>query len=255
MAIITVLRMLRLVLDFDGVLCDSVHEAFYATWVAYHRYQRERVPNHISLQTRTTFYRYRPFIRTGQHLMLLQHIIAEGIQLHSQDDFERELLQISEEQQQQWRSWLYQVREEMREGDQELQLRLQPLYPGVQKLLLTLSSTDGVIILSTKRTDFIAAILAHNRVPWRSDYIYSVQKESKIDVIQRLQHATPEQHTIIFIDDHLPHLLSRPEATARNMRCLLANWGYVLPEWCRNRHYETIDLADLRSLVASLFSV
>ncbi len=246
--------MLRLVLDFDGVLCDSVHEAFYATWVAYYRHQPEQLPNHIPLQTRSTFYHYRPFIRTGQHLMLLQHLIARGTQLHSQDDFERELSQTSEEQQQQWRSWLYQVREEMREGDQEQQLRLQPLYPGIRELLLKLTLTEGVIILSTKRADFIAAILAHNRVPWKSDGIHSVQKESKIDAIQRLQRATQAEHITIFVDDHLPHLLPQQEATTHNMRCLLANWGYVLPEWCHNHRYETIDMAGLRSLVATLFS-
>ena len=254
--------MVRLALDFDGVLCDSVHEAFYSTWIAYYRHQRSHLPHQITLKMRDTFYRYRPYIRTGQHLMLLQHIIWEGGELHNQDDFERALSVTPDAVLQQWREWLYQVREEIRAEDHAQQLRLQPLYPGMRELLIKLSSAAGVIILSTKRADFIAGILSHNHVPWDNQHILSVHKESKIEALQRLReesrkahrstHADSPQPLITFIDDHLPHLLSQEEAQAHGMRCLLATWGYVVPEWCRNQHYETIDLKGFRSLISSL---
>ena len=245
--------MVRVALDFDGVLCDSVHEAFFSTWIAYTRYHKGSSPTHIPLVYRDTFYSYRPFIRTGQHLMLLHHVIEKGSTLRSQDDFERELEAVSDHQLHQWRVWLYKVREEMRAEDYEHYLRLQPLYAPMRAILPRLSGVEGVIILSTKRADFITDILEYNDIQWDPAAVYSVNKESKIAALRRMRGGVGGDEPVIFIDDHRPHLLPRTESAAQGLRCLVATWGYVAHEWCVDQTYETINIEDVDSLLSPFF--
>lgn len=231
-----------LYLDFDGVICDSVLEAFYCSYLAYHAIPYTEDPSTYASDANCSygvakdiFFQYRPFIRSGQHLMLLQHCINRDIALHTQQDFETQLQHISAEQLQTWRNQLYTIRERMHSNRFSTYIALNTLYPHVQKHVHALSTCANAYILSTKRTDMIAIVLQHNQITWPSERIFSVDKKGKITAIQERAHR--RNTNIAFIDDHLPHILTIEQGAQYGIDCFLADWGYVLAEWKENNDY------------------
>ena len=234
-------------LDFDGVMCDSVKEAYFCSYLAYHRLSITSDPLAVDNKIIQQFYKYRPFIRSGQHLVFLQFCIARGILLRNHHDFERELSAVSSRQLREWRDLLYVVREKLTAHDMRRFLQLHALYPGIEELARTLSAVENVYILSTKREDIISLILGNRAIDWPVERIISVDTKGKIDAIQT--HRGANHYSVFFVDDHLPHILNKRESIERNIDCYLADWGYTLPEWRRNNAYQHINSEHLLAYV------
>lgn len=236
----------RLYIDFDGVICDSVHEAFVSSYLAYHHLSDISVPDQHPEQ-RALFYRYRPFIRSGQHFMLLQHCIAHSTPLSTQDDFEQQLSSTTEPQLLQWRAALYEVRGRLIERQLAEYINLHTFYPHLPPHLPALSLNPAVYILSTKKIRLISLLLASIDITWPRERMLLSHHTAKIDIIKH-EHAEPAE-TAVFIDDHAPHILTIAQGRSAGIDCYLADWGYVLADWQQDSRYMHVDGDSLHKLI------
>ena len=77
-----------LVLDFDGVICDSIDECFASSWIAYFDLYLQRHPAYMPVSLRRDFARLRPLVRGGADFMLIQEILDKGENVTRQSEFD-----------------------------------------------------------------------------------------------------------------------------------------------------------------------
>ena len=82
------MRERALILDFDGVICDSIDECFISSWTAYFTLYLGRQPAYMPIGLRRDFARLRPLIRGGEDFMLIQEILEQGGTASRQPEFD-----------------------------------------------------------------------------------------------------------------------------------------------------------------------
>ncbi|TVQ37823.1 MAG: hypothetical protein EA384_11015 [Spirochaetaceae bacterium] len=244
---------MTLFLDFDGVICDSVLEAYVSSWIAWHRLVCGREPAAVPLQHRTLFYRYRPFIRNGEDFVLLQQTIEEGIAISTQSDFDDRLARTGAHRMQQYRSAIYSVREQLLRDDRHAWLRLNRIYPHVRSELEWLSQRDDCYILSTKKAAYIAEILIADGVDWPARRVLSAEGRSKIDMMAEVLAERSDPHAA-FVEDQPDHFPGIGDDPGFRLDCFLAAWGYIQPHWLQRRDLTVIEEADFAPLVRKLLA-
>jgi phosphoglycolate phosphatase-like HAD superfamily hydrolase len=214
-----------LFLDFDGVICDSLEECFQSSWLADHAPGIDSTlppPAPSDVAYRAAFRACRPFVRSGEDYIVLHRLIASGKAPASQAEFDADLASVGPEGLARIKKDLYSVRESLLELHRDLWLGWNPLYPGMAEALNGLAGNPSVLILSTKKAEFIAQILAHQGVDWPAERIIYSGKERKLDIVGRLTGGEPS----ILVDDQVEHLdFAHPSCS-----CYAALWGYVTRE-------------------------
>ena len=223
-----------LFLDFDGVICNSLDECFTSSWLAYFSDR----PLSIDLAGRRRFDSYRPFIRRGADYLVLQYCIDRSIALESQDDFDRVLAYLGEEQCDLYQESFYDVRRRLLEESPGFWLSLNPLYPELAPYLVGFARNHWII--TTKEVSFAHRILQYHRVDWNPDRIVCSGKERKLDIIARTVDAPA-----LLVEDQIDHLLDN---SYERIDVLLATWGYIKPEWLE----QDVPLLDAGDIEAAL---
>lgn len=226
-------------LDFDGVICDSVLEAYVSSWIAWYRVICGEEPAAVPLVDRRLFYSYRPFIRNGEDFVLLQRLIGQGVKISSQQQFDRILDQVGAEEMQRYRRAIYAVREELLRHDRDGWLRRNRIYPHVRAELDWLAQRDCCYILSTKKAAYISEILAADAVVWPPERILSTEGKAKLSIIGELL-AADGQQSAAFVEDQPDHFPSSNQRLDFDLECYLARWGYVQRQWLDSSRYSTI---------------
>ncbi len=221
------------------------------------------------------FRRLRPFIRRGGDYVSLQLCLARGPAIDSQaafDAFLAELERTSPGLQDSFHELFYRARRSILAGDPDRWYALNPLYSGIAGLLRRHAHDENLYILSTKEAVFIEKILAYNDIAWDPGRILCSGKEAKLSCIDRVISARSLDHEpagcargpgpgpgfppsggpgpaagcAVFVDDQPEHFAGSSE---HPVRPLLADWGYVLPEWLSAGRYETLSLAGLADVL------
>ena len=228
-------------LDFDGVICDSLPECYAVSLAAYYGlYLKTTVPHHKNDGTETVFRRFRPYIRRGGDYLFIQMAIHQGISLESQSDFDT-LVSDNHDLDDQFHSLFYTARNQLFKTDPERWYALNPLYPTMKELLDRYGKDRSFLILSTKEAHFIAEILRHQGIDWDENRIYCSGKERKLDFIDRVMDELGGTEGL-FIDDQIDHFKG---GSRHPVHCLLADWGYVIPDWLIGGKAETVSLGEL----------
>lgn len=233
-------------LDFDGVVCDSLPECFISSRRAYHEHLKGESLPPATAREKELFHRYRPFIRNGEDYLLLHDLIARGVEVHVQEDLDREIASRGRETMDRYGRLFYRAREEFLREDREFWLELNPLFPGMGEILEKVLGHPKFYILSTKKAEFILEILAHHRIPWREDRVIFSGPRPKGEVIRDLL-AREGGGEAVFVDDQLDHLLTAGKMGG--IRTYLASWGYVKPRWLENGEVPALDREGLAELV------
>lgn len=211
-------------LDFDGVICDSLPECYAVSQAAYFGlYLGRKIPP-SGPEDERTFRQLRPYIRRGGDYLFIQHCLQRHLVIASQKDFDA-VIQEEHGLDDTFHELFYKARRELLASDPQRWHELNPLYPGLKALLLKHGSHGDTLILSTKEADFIAKILAFNGIPWDASNIYCSGKERKLDFIDRVMDELGASQAT-FVDDQIDHFRG---SSTHPVRCLLADWGYVLP--------------------------
>lgn len=220
-----------LVLDFDGVICDSIDECFASSWIAYFNLYLERHPAYMPVSLRRDFARMRPLVRGGEDFMLIQEILEKGGLVSRQEDFDAMARRAGPEKLEKFHELFYRARKELLETDRQSWLALNRIYPHVVSAFERLVPGAPVSILSTKKPDFIAEILTDKGISIpRERILYSAQ-ERKLDIVAQVG-AQSGSSEVVFIDDQIDHLVGgAASGETPRIEVFLATWGYVQEEW------------------------
>ncbi|MBN2416932.1 hypothetical protein JXO52_13885 [bacterium] len=225
-----------LALDFDGVIADSLRECLVVSLNAW-RTLSSRGDTITSLPEvdsglEAAFRRLRPFIRTGEDYILIQMALEAGVTIENQLDFDRFAASYTDDRST-LRHAFYAARTALCSGQHERWLELNPLYPGMADLLRLWPDPDRLLIISTKRSDFIAAILTGNAISFPDDALYYAgpghSKRSIIEALLKERSLSPGLFN--FVDDQVDTLR---KVAPTGVRCFLAAWGYTGSEQIRS---------------------
>jgi phosphoglycolate phosphatase-like HAD superfamily hydrolase len=233
-------------IDFDGVLCDSVKECLVSSWLAYTRLSKKDKKS-ITLSAKKTFYRYRPLIRTGADYVLLQRAMDEGVSLSSQRDFDDYQNALGEKVMGEYREAFYNARSKLLENHRKYWVSLNPLFEEFPPLLKKIAGSYRYIIISTKKSSFIKEILNANSIEWPLDRIVDSEKKRKLSIVENYLNQLSADKAF-FVDDQIDHLKGNNDP---RIEPLLADWGYVKPEWLKQDEVKIISKEKMEILLSN----
>ncbi len=234
------------VLDFDGVICDSIDECFTSSSLAYYDLQQKTIPSLSESDRRAGFARLRPFIRTGEDYLLIHELSDRGITARDQERFDELKSREGPEKMARYRELFYKARIQLLERDRVAWMSMNRIYPNARTALQNAAGA-ALVILSTKRPEFIQEILGHAGLSVPSDRILHSGDEPKLPIVERIR-ADGGFDGAVFIDDQVDFLKNNPFP---RVSVHLASWGYVASEQvARDLGIPVLAAGDLPLLVA-----
>jgi phosphoglycolate phosphatase-like HAD superfamily hydrolase len=217
-----------LVLDFDGVICDSVEECFVSSWEARFRLRggTGQVPEPPA-GSLTAFARLRPFVRNGEDFLVMLEASERGIAVSDQPAFDALAADMGAESLRDFKARFYDARKRLLAEERGRWLRMNRVFPHARAALLAAIGADlPLSILSTKRQPYILEILSANGVDFPPGHVHHTTGP-KVPVVRELLAASGCAKAV-FIDDQIDYLLGLDDPRIEGR---LASWGYVQPEW------------------------
>ncbi len=218
-----------LVLDFDGVICDSIDEGFAASWTAYHRLYLNGTDGQAPDAARAAFARLRPYVRSGEDFVLIQEMVDRGVHVDSQEAFDEWARRAGPSALGRFKELFYAARTSLLESDKDAWLRMNRIYPHVAAGIAALPRGAPLYILSTKRPLFIAEILDARGIVVPRERILHSADEPKLAVVERLR-AQGGFEEAVFVEDQIDAIIGNANP---RIKAYLATWGYVQKEWLR----------------------
>jgi len=238
-----------LVLDFDGVICDSVDECFVASWEARFRLRggTGAVPEPPDGPA-AAFAHLRPFVRNGEDFLVILEAAGRGFAPSDQAGFDAFAGTLPAAELAGFKARFYEARERMLAEDRPRWLRLNRVYPHARESLLAAAAAAVPLrILSTKRQPYILEILAANGIELPPGDVHHTTAH-KGPVVRALLEASGCSRAV-FIDDQVDYLSNLDP----RIEGYLASWGYVRPEWLvPPLRARLLDPAGFTTLVARL---
>jgi phosphoglycolate phosphatase-like HAD superfamily hydrolase len=219
-------RML-LVLDFDGVICDSVEECFVSSWIAWHEGYHGRPAVEAAADVKAAFRAMRPFVRSGEDFVLIQDLLASGEAVNDQSGFDRAWERPGTPPRERFKTIFYEARTRLLEKDRRAWLSMNKIYPHVSAAISRLPPDVPFYILSTKKPSFVHDTLAANGIRLAEGRVLYAQAEPKLSIVEKLRESTGCGEAI-FVEDQIDAL--RGNINPR-IRVYLASWGYVQESW------------------------
>jgi len=234
------------VLDFDGVICDTIDECFVSSWIAYHSLHLKEALRPPARTIRNEFARLRPFVRSGEDFVRIQEILATGARVTDQAGFDALTRQAGKEGRRRFRELFYQARTEMLERDRDGWLALSRIYPHVIVAFAHLPREAPLYVLSTKKREFVEEIVRSEGIQIPFEKILWSDQEPKLATVHRLLQEGGFPQAIL-VDDQIDYLMANED---RRIRVYLAAWGYVQREWlCEPLKVPVLAPQDLRPLL------
>jgi len=221
-----------LALDFDGVICDGMHEYFESAWRAYRRL-RPSSPHEPPAGLFERFARLRPVVETGWEMPTLLHAVLRGAG-------EGEILAG-------WRpdAWLADLgatreavaaeldraRDEWIARDESGWLAAHRFYPGViERLRPLVAGPVRVYVLTTKGGRFAQKLLERQGVAIAPSQVYGKEARRPKRAILLELAAGGDGTGVWFVEDRLQTLRDvKAEQALAGAGLFLAAWGYNTP--------------------------
>jgi phosphoglycolate phosphatase-like HAD superfamily hydrolase len=235
-----------LVLDFDGVICDSVEECFVSSWEARHRLRDAAAPvPEPPAGGPASFARLRPFVRNGEDFLVILEAADRGAAVADQAAFDALAADIGPRVLRKFKARFYEARERLLAEERGRWLRLNRVYPHSREALLAATAAGIPLrILSTKRHPYILEILSANGVALPAGDVCTTTGP-KVPVVRDLLAASGCGNAV-FIDDQIDYLLGLDDPRIEGR-------GYVRPEWLAPPlRVRPIDPKELLALVSRL---
>lgn len=213
-----------ILLDFDGVICDSIEECLVSSWNAYHNClitSTETIPE--SLQN--FFYKYRPFVRPAKEYFILHRAYDNK---HTQDLTKkvfRQLLMQYESEMIDYEKVFFEKRNKLKNSGHWLPLH--KLYDNVKDFMV--DHNERFFIVTTKDRDSVERLTTYFGIRERVINIFSKEDgANKKLLINKLvkEHTELIKNTVLhFIDDNEMHL---KDVEYLKLELHLATWGYLV---------------------------
>lgn len=217
-------------LDFDGVLFDTVREAYAVAMITSGKYNSLA---DIDFQSRhyTLFAKYRYLISPAwNYYYLLQALEEESHNIES--SYINMLNLASESEFKKFEKEFFQTRATLRKEDYETWLRLNIPFPFLSKINTYIHKNPDIwYIVTTKDRGTVEKLLDLENIFIKKEQIFDKDNyaalKSKRGVIGAIM-QNKEISKGFFIDDSRKHLLDCK--SMKNLVLVQPNWGYNLPE-------------------------
>ena len=257
-----------LVFDFDGVICNSIHDSLmtavntYIEFVGRHQLPVKKLLKSDSVLSFEQnhpefFHRFSELMPLGNFAMdyyVFMYIIEKdiGSQIREQSDFEAVKKTIPEESLLSYSDLFYKNRRSMQENDPEAWARLLPPFPGIADSIKSLSERFLCAIATSKDYNSVDILLKSyglNDYFQRQNILDKDFAASKRDHLIRFHqdHEVPFSD-IHFIDDKVLHLISVKDL---GVHAYLAVWGFNTQrehEIARSEGFHLLRIEDLPKL-------
>ena len=216
-----------LVLDFDGVICDSAEECFVSSWTAYNVLYRGRAARAAPDAARPAFRSLRPFIRSGEDFVLIQELIEQGTSVDDQAGFDRAWLRPGTPPPERFKELFYRARIDLFEKNRAAWLSMNPIYPHVAAALSKIDPGTLLYILSTKKAEFVRETLDAGGMEIPPDRVLYSHGEPTLATVETLRKSTGAE-VAVFVEDQIDAIRGN---TNPRITVYLASWGYVQEPW------------------------
>ena len=226
-----------LALDFDGVICDTAHEACRSAW----QVCRQIVPLNGDApppELAAAFVRLRPVVEYGWEFPILALAILDGMpEAIIWDAFQttcrQRILEKYRLSPRQFAARFDAVRDDAIAGSLDDWLADQALYPGMaDRLRAILAEGTTVYVLTTKEGRFAHKLLATHGVSMPGDRVWGKeQARPKPELLRVLakEHGVAYRD-VRFVEDRLKTLQAvERETDLADVGLHLALWGYLMP--------------------------
>jgi phosphoglycolate phosphatase-like HAD superfamily hydrolase len=222
-----------LALDFDGVVCDGLHEYFESAWRTYALlWGPAGAVAPAGLAER--FYALRPVVESGWEMPLVIKALLTAVpDTTIRDEWGTLAPQLLDGRKAaDVGARLDRVRDEWIAADRTGWLGQHRFYPGIVELLRGLApGPTRAVIITTKEGRFVRELLAQHGVDFPANQIHG--KESglpKADVLRALKRPGGAGGRIWFVEDRFKTLEGiKTYAELDDVRLFLAGWGYNFP--------------------------
>ena len=211
-------------LDFDGVLCNSLNESLIVSYNTYHKCNLRSIKN-ISSKECEYFYNNRWLVRPAGEYFILWKGYELGININ-QLMFNKLKTKYHESISSFHKSF-YNQREELKKNI-SYWLSLHKTYDNVKNFLV--NTQDKIFIVTNKDERSVVSISKHFGYFDKIKDIYSMEisfnKKVLVKKIFNDYKVNLKEQSIFFIDDNIENLIeidSMPE----HINAILATWGYV----------------------------
>ena len=239
-----------LVVDFDGVLCDSAVECMLTAYNAYKVVLGSsgapvRSIDALNAAHAELFLRHRHLVRVAKEYFLLWYEIERDADLERLAELKADK-SIAPDLLTSYHDHFYSERVVWRNADPNGWNAANPLFPGIDPLALRIRDGSAVI-LSAKDEPSIRSILAFHGVdPTKTDIYGSDTGLDKHELVQRIA----DEHEIaaadmLCLDDNLDNLTMLAD---EGVKGCLAMWGYNSPREQKMASQRGIQLLELKQL-------
>ena len=218
------------VLDFDGVICESVQETAITGWKAASSIWSD-MPS-TPLQKKIDQFRLvRPIIETGYEAILTMRLLYLDVPIevihNSYGDKFKVLITDNNLTVDGLKKLFGDTRDAWIKNDSDDWVNMNPLYDGVAAKLQAFGQHCSWYIVTTKHERFVKLILQANGIELADDQLYGLDRNmSKTEVIKGLLESHPGE-TLYFVEDRLPTLLNIiKHGEIPDVKLVFALWGY-----------------------------
>ena len=210
------------ILDFDGVICDSIEECMLTTYNSFNDtniINISEVPCHF----RKYFYEYRYHVRTAKEYFLLCKAYTDNIDL-SISTFD-EIRKLYEYEMNNFESIFFQKRCELKKNIL-LWLSYHKIYEHANQFISSI--TNSIFILTTKDYDSVNILANHFGFIKKVEDILSREissdKEILFEYLFSKYKSILNSKSIVFVDDNELNLAS---VSKFPLELYFASWGYA----------------------------
>jgi HAD superfamily hydrolase (TIGR01509 family) len=213
----------KLIMDFDGVVCDALEECALVTWLGAHPpSQVSPVSSYLTAMPRGFVQRFRNirgFARLLEHFLVAHRPAAAHIRTRAR--FDTVFRCIATEYVREFTRTANAARARCRTEEPAFWLGLHTLYPGIPQLLQDMAGE--VAVVTAKDEQSVRAILERHGLAHTVAEIIGECRQ-KADAVRELcaRHgATPD--SVTFVDDNLANAAA---VAATGASAYWAMWGY-----------------------------
>ena len=222
-----------IVLDFDGVVCDSSDECMVTSWNAWEEWEaRDNFRNDLSEFTennKLNFRKVRPRVRGAGEYYILRRAFSEGISIDNQEVFDN-LEEQWQENIEPFKALFFKVREKLRRDDINAWIDLHPIFNGVVEVMKILNDQNRLFIATLKDAKSVRLILENNGIKIKENRMLDQSRiKSKLQALDIFRKQLGcNKKDMVFIEDNVTHLL---EPKNEKYIVFLATWGPVLEDY------------------------
>lgn len=238
----------RVVLDFEGVICDSVRECRLIAWLGANPPGEAPVSSYLMAIPpgfTARFGRILPHARALEHFLLAHHPAADEV--GSRAEFDRAFAAVPASEAAAFTGAALAARERYRTEEPASWACLHPLYPGVAGVL---RENPGAFAVATARDEqSVRAVLDHHGLGGTVSEIAGDCRDKPGYVLDLCERHGLAPGAVTFVDDNIRNVIA---VAATGAAVHWAMWGHRVPEdlaTARDAGVDRIELPELGRVV------